>query len=86
MTTRIAVFSDLHGNSAATEAVLAAVDAAEPDTIFCLGDLVGYGARPFGDGKGSAYGFALGDINRDGWPDIALARSGAPNVLYLSGK
>ena len=40
----------------------------------------------FGDKNGSAYGFALGDINKDGFPDIALARSGAPNVLYLSGK
>jgi FG-GAP repeat len=41
---------------------------------------------PFGDKNGSAYGFALGDINGDKFPDIALARSGAPNVLYLSGK
>jgi hypothetical protein len=40
----------------------------------------------FGDPKGSAYGFALGDINKDGFLDIALARSGAPNVLYLSGR
>ena len=30
MTTRIAIFSDLHGNSAATEAVLAAIDAEQP--------------------------------------------------------
>ena len=40
----------------------------------------------FGDAKGSAYGFALGDMNRDTFLDIALARSGAPNVLYLNGK
>jgi putative phosphoesterase len=46
MTTRIAVLSDLHGNSAATEAVLAAIDETAPDSIYCLGDLVGYGARP----------------------------------------
>lgn len=46
MTTRIAIFGDLHGNSAATAAVLTAIDAARPDAIFCLGDLVGYGARP----------------------------------------
>ena len=46
MTTRIAIFSDLHGNSAATEAVLAAIDAEAPDALYCLGDLVGYGARP----------------------------------------
>jgi putative phosphoesterase len=43
---RIAVFSDMHGNSAATEAVLAAIDAEMPDEVICLGDLVGYGARP----------------------------------------
>ena len=46
MTTHIAIFSDLHGNSAATEAVLAAIDAEQPDAVYCLGDLVGYGARP----------------------------------------
>lgn len=46
MTTRIAIFSDLHGNSAAAEAVLAAIDAEAPESVYCLGDLVGYGARP----------------------------------------
>jgi predicted phosphodiesterase len=46
MTAHIAIFSDLHGNSAATEAVLAAIDAEEPDAVYCLGDLVGYGAKP----------------------------------------
>ena len=33
-----------------------------------------------------AYGFALGDINGDRFPDIALAPSGGTNVLSLSGK
>jgi putative phosphoesterase len=46
VTKRIAIFSDLHGNSAATEAVLAAIDAEHPDAIYNLGDLVGYGAKP----------------------------------------
>lgn len=46
MTTRIAIFSDMHGNSAATEAVLEAIDATSPDATYNLGDLVGYGARP----------------------------------------
>jgi putative phosphoesterase len=46
MTTRIAIFSDLHGNCAATEAVLAAIDAERPEAAYCLGDLVGYGACP----------------------------------------
>ncbi len=46
MPTRIAIFSDLHGNSAATAATLAAIGAEAPDAVYCLGDLVGYGARP----------------------------------------
>ena len=46
MTTRIAIFSDLHGNSDAAAATLAAIDAAAPDAVYCLGDLVGYGAYP----------------------------------------
>jgi putative phosphoesterase len=46
MTTRLAIFSDLHSNSSATEAVLDDIDRAAPDTVYCLGDLVGYGARP----------------------------------------
>jgi len=44
--TRTAVFGDLHGNSAATAAVLADIDAYSVDALYCLGDLVGYGARP----------------------------------------
>jgi predicted phosphodiesterase len=42
----VAVISDIHGNRQAFEAVLDAVDAAEVDQIWCLGDLVGYGAEP----------------------------------------
>jgi len=37
------VISDIHANFAALEAVLAAVDT---EVVWCLGDLVGYGARP----------------------------------------
>ena len=40
------MISDVHGNLAALEAVLAAVDGARPDALWCLGDVVGYGARP----------------------------------------
>jgi diadenosine tetraphosphatase ApaH/serine/threonine PP2A family protein phosphatase len=43
---RVAVVSDIHANLAALEAVLAAVDASATDELWCLGDLVGYGARP----------------------------------------
>jgi diadenosine tetraphosphatase ApaH/serine/threonine PP2A family protein phosphatase len=43
---RVAVVTDIHGNLHALDAVLAAVDADAPDEVWCLGDLVGYGARP----------------------------------------
>ena len=45
---RIALLSDVHGNLPAFEAVLADVDAASVEEIWCLGDLVGYGADPNG--------------------------------------
>ena len=40
---RIALFSDVHGNVPALEAVLADIQAASPDETYCLGDLIGYG-------------------------------------------
>ena len=43
---RVAALSDIHGNLYALEAVLAAVEADNPDEIWCLGDVVGYGPRP----------------------------------------
>lgn len=43
---RVAIFSDIHGNLPALEAVLADIAAREPDLVYCLGDLVGYGASP----------------------------------------
>jgi Predicted phosphoesterase len=43
---RVAVVSDIHGNLHALEAVLAALEPQAPDELWCLGDLVGYGARP----------------------------------------
>ena len=43
---RIAIFSDIHGNLQALEAVLADITAQKPDAVYCLGDLVGYGANP----------------------------------------
>lgn len=43
---RLAVISDIHANQPALEAVLAAIDEREVDEIWCLGDLVGYGAQP----------------------------------------
>ena len=46
MTNRVAVISDVHANWHALEAVLEAIDAEQPDELWCLGDLVGYGPRP----------------------------------------
>src|SRR3954452_7861954 len=43
---RVAIISDIHGNRQALEAVLDDVHTVEPDAIWCLGDLVGYGADP----------------------------------------
>ena len=43
---RTAIISDLHGNRCATEAALADIDAEGIESIWCLGDLVGYGAFP----------------------------------------
>ena len=43
---RIAIMSDIHGNLPALEAVLADVTEQHPDAVYCLGDLVGYGASP----------------------------------------
>lgn len=43
---RVAVISDIHANLHAFEAVLAEIDREEPDAVWCLGDLVGYGPRP----------------------------------------
>ncbi|MHB1355682.1 MAG: metallophosphoesterase family protein [Anaerolineae bacterium] len=43
---RIATFSDIHGNLNALEVVLDQIEREKPDAIYCLGDLVGYGAYP----------------------------------------
>jgi predicted phosphodiesterase len=43
---RIAILSDVHGNLPALRAVLGEVRAERVDAIWCLGDLVGYGAQP----------------------------------------
>ncbi|MDP2232563.1 MAG: metallophosphoesterase family protein [Actinomycetota bacterium] len=45
---RIALFSDVHGNLPALDAVLGDIDARGVSEIYCLGDLVGYGPDPAG--------------------------------------
>jgi len=44
----LALFSDVHGNRLALEAVLDDLKAREITRVYCLGDLVGYGADPNG--------------------------------------
>ncbi|HMJ33569.1 MAG TPA: metallophosphoesterase family protein [Baekduia sp.] len=43
---RIAVLSDIHGNLHALDAVLADVEREDVHEVWCLGDVVGYGADP----------------------------------------
>lgn len=43
---RIAILSDIHANIHALDAVWADIEPLQPDRIYCLGDLVGYGAFP----------------------------------------
>src|SRR5213596_2187697 len=43
---RLAVLSDIHANLPALEAVLADVERAGLSELWCLGDVVGYGAQP----------------------------------------
>ncbi len=43
---KVAILSDIHGNRHAFEAVLADVARQEAQEVWCLGDLVGYGADP----------------------------------------
>jgi predicted phosphodiesterase len=43
---RLAFISDIHANLPALEAVLADVEGTDPDELWCLGDVVGYGAQP----------------------------------------
>ena len=44
--TKIAVISDIHGNIEALDAVLADIKSQGITTIYCLGDVVGYGPYP----------------------------------------
>ena len=43
---RVAIISDIHANRHALEAVLGDIAGSSVDEIWCLGDLVGYGAEP----------------------------------------
>ncbi|WP_231459956.1 metallophosphoesterase [Pedobacter sp. Leaf132] len=43
---KIALFSDIHANLPAFEAMLRDMDSQKPDAVYCLGDLVGYHIYP----------------------------------------
>jgi putative phosphoesterase len=61
MQMRIALFSDVHANEAALDAVLADIDRVGVDERFCAGDLVGLGPRP---------NAVVARIRREGVPTI----------------
>jgi predicted phosphodiesterase len=42
----VAIVSDIHGNRHAFEAVLDEIEGSDCEELWCLGDLVGYGAEP----------------------------------------
>jgi putative phosphoesterase len=43
---KLAIFSDVHGNLPALDAVLADLEGQHADRVYCLGDLVGYASSP----------------------------------------
>jgi diadenosine tetraphosphatase ApaH/serine/threonine PP2A family protein phosphatase len=43
---RVAVFSDVHSNQPALETLLEGIEASGVEELWCLGDVVGYGAQP----------------------------------------
>ena len=43
---KLALFSDIHANLPALEALWAGIENQKPDAVFCLGDLVGYNIWP----------------------------------------
>jgi putative phosphoesterase len=59
---KIALFSDIHANLPALEAFFASIDKQKPDSIYCLGDLVGYNIWP---------NEVINEIRKRGIPTIA---------------
>ncbi len=73
MSTRIALFSDVHGNALALEAVRKAIKAAKPDAVMVAGDLVLNGPDPCGAVDGLRELEAAGAMITQGNTDIAVA-------------
>ncbi len=59
---KIALFSDIHANLPALEAMFKDMDERKPDVIYCLGDLVGYNIWP---------NEVINEIRKRGIPTIA---------------
>ena len=60
--TRIALFSDIHSNLPALEAFFKDIEITKPDSVYCLGDLVGYNIWP---------NEVIDEIRKRGIPTIA---------------
>jgi len=71
--TRLAVFSDVHGNAVALEAVRKAIKAAKPDAILVAGDLVMNGPDPVASVDGLRELEAAGALIVQGNTDVAVA-------------
>ena len=61
---RIALFSDIHANLPAFEAVLKDIENKRPDAVYCLGDLVGYAPWP-NEYAGAAFQQSLEIMTRE---------------------
>lgn len=59
---KIALFSDIHSNLPALEAFFKDLEKSQPDSIYCLGDLVGYNVWP---------NEVINEIRKRGIPTIA---------------
>jgi predicted phosphodiesterase len=59
---KIALFSDIHANLPALESFFLSIDEQRPDSLYCLGDLVGYNTWP---------NEVVNEIRRRGIPTIA---------------
>lgn len=83
---KIALISDIHGNLVALEAVLAELNAARPDQIICLGDVVVSGPQPQAAlARVHALGCPVVMGNTDEWvlaPRPFTIRSQRDQILY----
>lgn len=79
---RFAIYSDIHGNALALEAVFADIAEHGVSERYCLGDLVGYGPRP---AEVVARVRSLGDpVVRGNYDDGVGARRGGCGCYYAT--